>query len=111
MGRVSRADPADQEEPGNRRREQESGILRHQGSSKCSSYGKPEQHKGCRCNEAADEKKTIAVTYKGPFGKDAYGYWIPLPEQPEYILHFSVGITMEYEEAKNVTVTKDVLGK
>ena len=46
--------------------------------SKCSSYGKPEQHKGCRCNEAADEKKTIAVTYKGPFGKDAYGYWIPL---------------------------------
>ena len=79
--------------------------------SKCSSYGKPEQHKGCRCNEAADEKKTIAVTYKGPFGKDAYGYWIPLPEQPEYILHFSVGITMEYEEAKNVNVTKDVMGK
>ena len=57
--------------------------------SKCSSYGKPEQHKGCRCN----------------------GYWIPLPEQPEYILHFSVGITMEYEEAKNVTITKDVLSK
>ena len=59
----------------------------------------------------ADEKKTIAITYKGLFGKDAYGYWIPLPEQPEYILHFSVGITTEYEEAKNVTVTKDVLGK
>ena len=50
-------------------------------------------------------------TYKGPFDKDAYGYWIPLPEQPEYILHFSVGITMEYEEAKNVNVTKDVMGK
>ena len=79
--------------------------------TKCSSYGKPEQHKGCRCNEAADEKKTIAITYKGPFDKDAYGYWIPLPEQPEYILHFSVGITMEYEEAKNVNVTKDVMGK
>ena len=75
---------------------------------KCSSYGKPEQHKGCRCNEAADEKKTIAITYPGPFGKDCYGYWIPLPEKPEWILHFSVGITMQYEEAKNVSVTKDI---
>ena len=65
VGRVSRADPADQEEQGNHRREQD--------------------------------------------GKDAYGYWIPLPEQPEYILHFSVGITMEYEEAKNVTITKDIV--
>ena len=37
--------------------------------SKCSSYGKPEQHKGCRCNEAADEKKTIAITYKGRSAK------------------------------------------
>ena len=46
---------------------------------------------------------------QGPFGKDAYGYWIPLPEQPEYILHFSVGITMEYEEAKNVNVSKDIV--
>ena len=72
--------------------------------AKCSAYGTSEQHKGCRANEAADEKKTIAVTYKGPFGKDSYGYWIPLPEKPEWMLHFSVGITMEYEEMKNVVV-------
>ncbi|MBQ7515760.1 MAG: hypothetical protein IJS96_05710 [Schwartzia sp.] len=72
--------------------------------TKCSSYGKPEQHKGCRANEAADEKKTIAITYPGPFGKDAYGYWIPLPEKPEWMLHFSIGYSMKYEEATNIVV-------
>lgn len=77
--------------------------------TKCSSYGKPEQHKGCRANEAADTKQPICITYPGPFGKDAYGYWSPLPEKPEWMLHFSIGITMEYEEAKNVTITKDIV--
>ena len=64
--------------------------------SKCSSYGSPDQHRGCRCNEAVDNAKCVAVTYEGPMGK-AFGYWIPVAAKPEWILHFSVGTTFEYE--------------
>ncbi len=63
---------------------------------KCSSVGSPEQHKGCLCNRAADNKETVAISYEGPFGK-SYGYWIPIDERPEWIIHFGVGSTFEYE--------------
>ena len=66
---------------------------------KCSSIGKPENHKGCLCNKAVDSGKPIYITYQGAFGK-AFGYWIPIPEKPEWIIHFGVGGTFEYEEAK-----------
>ena len=65
---------------------------------KCSSIGEPAQHKGCRCNEAADEKKPVYVTYETNFGK-AFGYWIPVAGCEEVILHFGVGGTFEYESA------------
>ena len=42
---------------------------------------------------------SVAVTYEGPFGK-SYGYWIPIPEKPEWVIHFGVGSTFEYEQAK-----------
>ena len=64
--------------------------------AKCSSYGSPEQHRGCRCNEAVDNAKCVAVTYEGPMGK-AFGYWVPVAAKPEWILHFSVGTSFEYE--------------
>lgn len=65
---------------------------------KCSSIGKPEQHKGCLCNKAVATGEPIYITYQGPFGK-AYGYWIPVPEKPEWIIHFGVGSYIKYEEA------------
>ncbi|WP_276839604.1 MULTISPECIES: hypothetical protein [Anaerovibrio] len=65
---------------------------------KCSSIGKPEQHKGCLCNKAADSRETVAITYEGAFGK-AYGYWIPIEERPEWIIHFGVGSSFAYEES------------
>ncbi len=64
---------------------------------KCSSTGSPENHKGCLCNKAADTKETVAVTYEGKFGR-AYGYWIPIPEKPEWIIHFGVGSAHDYED-------------
>ena len=69
---------------------------------RCSSFGKPEQHKGCLCNKAADSKQPVYITYQGPYGK-AYGYWLPVPEKPEWIIHFGVGRSFEYPEhgAKN----------
>lgn len=64
---------------------------------KCSSVGKPENHKGCRCNEAVETGEVICCTYEGIFGK-AYGFWIPIPEKPEWIIHFGVGATFEYKK-------------
>lgn len=64
---------------------------------KCSSVGKPENHKGCQCNRAVDEGKPIFVTYEGNFGK-AYGFWIPIEEKPEWVIHFGVGYAFEYEK-------------
>lgn len=66
---------------------------------KCSQVGSPEQHKGCRCNEAADEKKAVYVQYQTAFGK-SFGYWIPVAGNEEFIIHFGVGGTFEYEEIK-----------
>ena len=48
---------------------------------KCSSIGAP-----------------VYVTYEGPFGK-SYGYWLPIPEKPEWVIHFGVGSTFDYEKA------------
>ena len=62
---------------------------------KCSSVGKPENHKGCQCNKACDTGEPVICTYEGAFGK-AYGYWIPIPEKPEWIIHFGVGHAFEY---------------
>ena len=62
---------------------------------KCSSIGKPENHKGCQCDKAVDTGEAQFCTYEGAFGK-AYGYWIPIPEKPEWIIHFGVGYAFEY---------------
>ncbi len=63
---------------------------------KCSSIGKPEDHKGCLCNRALDSGQAAAVVYEGAFGK-AFGYWIPVEGRPEWIIHFSAGISDIYE--------------
>ena len=62
---------------------------------KCSSIGAPENHRGCQCNAACDTGEVQICTYEGAFGK-AYGYWIPIPEKPEWIIHFGIGATFEY---------------
>ena len=70
---------------------------------KCSSVGSPEQHKGCRCNQAIDTASPVCVAYQSAKGQ-AYGYWIPVAEKPEWILHFSVGVYAEYLELLPQTI-------
>ena len=65
--------------------------------NKCSSVGKPENHKGCQCNRAIDTKQPVCCTYEGNFGK-AYGFWIPISAKPEWVIHFGVGHAFEYEK-------------
>lgn len=74
-----------------------------QPGQKCSSYGSPEQHKGCLCNQAIDTASPVCVAYQGPKGQ-AYGYWIPVAEKPEWILHFSVGLLADYLEMTPRTI-------
>ncbi len=62
---------------------------------KCSSVGKPENHIGCQCNAACDTGEPQICTYDGAFGK-AYGFWIPIAEKPDWIIHFGVGYAFEY---------------
>ena len=63
---------------------------------KCSSIGKPEQHRGCLCNRALETGQPVFITYQGAFGK-AFGYWIPIDERPDWVIHFGVGSTFNYE--------------
>ena len=72
---------------------------------KCSSIGKPENHKGCQCDKAVDTGEPQICTYEGQFGK-AYGYWIPIPEKPEWIIHFGVGYAFEYPKIDRSPSTK-----
>ena len=62
---------------------------------KCSSIGKPENHAGCKCNQAVDTGEPQICTYEGNYGK-AYGYWIPIADKPEWVIHFGVGYAFEY---------------
>lgn len=64
---------------------------------KCSQIGSPENHKGCMCNEAADEKKAVYIQYQTKFGR-ALGYWIPVAGAEEYLIHFGAGGTFEYPD-------------
>ncbi|MCR4667352.1 MAG: hypothetical protein K5657_08695 [Desulfovibrio sp.] len=66
---------------------------------KCSSIGKPEDHKGCLCNRAIDTCTGIGVSYEGPFGR-TYGFWIPISGRPDWVLHYSVGRTVNYDSLK-----------
>lgn len=81
----------------------QTGLLKP--GMRCSSVGGPEQHRGCLCNKAADTKQTVAVSYDSPFGK-SFGYWIPIKEKPEWIIHFGVGSTHEYEKMARPVVEK-----
>lgn len=64
---------------------------------KCSSIGSPENHKGCLCNKAVDSGEPVCITYPGPFGQ-SYGYWIPIAEKPEWVIHFGIGNVFKYPE-------------
>ncbi len=74
---------------------------------KCSSIGKPENHKGCQCNKAVDSGEPVICTYEGNFGK-AYGFWIPIAEKPEWIIHFGVGYAFEYPKISRGKVENKV---
>lgn len=58
---------------------------------KCSSIGKPQDHKGCLAYEAFKTQQAISkkvITKEG----DKISYWIPLEEYPDICIHFGISI-------------------
>ncbi|MDR1702786.1 MAG: hypothetical protein LBR56_08410 [Sporomusaceae bacterium] len=55
----------------------------------CAKIGSPEDHQGCRGNEAlATGQAAVAKANVG--GKEMLAYWLPLDGYPEYFVHFAV---------------------
>jgi hypothetical protein len=52
-------------------------------------------HKGCLADKALASGETKYVHIPLPDGETT-GFWIPLEGYPEFFLHFSVGLTMNY---------------
>lgn len=64
---------------------------------KCTSIGTPEQHKGCRANQAlASQKATYCKSETQ--GRTIIGYWIPVEGYPEIYIHFGVGTMINYDD-------------
>jgi hypothetical protein len=63
---------------------------------KCSSIPPLESHKGCKANAALSTKEYQCSKWKGKLG-DVLTYWLPIDEYPDYYVHFSVGLRLDYE--------------
>lgn len=64
---------------------------------KCSSHGAPEAHRGCLADQAMRTQQ--AVYKKVKYGeKEMITYWLPVAGYPDLFLHFSIGVTINYDE-------------
>ncbi len=70
----------------------------------CAKIGSPEAHKGCLANKALASGEAAFVHMPLP-GRDGVGFWIPLDGYPEFFLHFSVGLSMDYKSGQRVDYT------
>ncbi len=59
----------------------------------CAKVGSPEAHKGCLAN------KFVPLPLPG---RDAVSFWIPLGEYPDFFLHFSVGLRIDYKTGQQI---------
>ncbi|MDQ7092941.1 hypothetical protein REC12_05015 [Desulfosporosinus sp. PR] len=58
--------------------------------TKCNAV-QPENHKGCKANQALDTNEAVTVNSK--IGETPIsGYWIPVAGVPNYFIHFGIGI-------------------
>lgn len=62
---------------------------------KCSSIGGTGAHKGCLAHKALAAHEPVHV-YMPMSDGYSVGFWIPLDEHPDYFLHFSVGLSINY---------------
>ncbi|SFL93599.1 hypothetical protein [Pelosinus propionicus] len=71
---------------------------------KCSTHGAPEAHKGCLANQALDTQQPTFKKIK--FGeREIITYWLPIEGYPELFIHFSVGVTTDYNTTPENVLT------
>ncbi len=70
----------------------------------CAKIGSPEAHKGCRANQALAGGEAAFVHMPLP-DRDAVAFWIPLDGHPEFFVHFSVGLTINYKTGQRMEYT------
>ncbi|GEM_PF-96497 len=64
----------------------------------CARSGHNGPHAGCLANQALSEKKAVAVARRNPAEeKDVITYWLPFDGYPDYFIHFSIRIAIDYE--------------
>jgi hypothetical protein len=69
---------------------------------KCSSIPPLASHKGCKANAALSAKEYQYSKWKGGLG-DVITYWLPIDGYPDYYIHFSVGLRLDYEDNRTET--------
>ncbi len=67
----------------------------------CAKVGSPEVHKGCLANKALASGEAAFVPLPLP-GRDAVSFWIPLDGYPDFFLHFSVGLRIDYKTGQQI---------
>ena len=68
----------------------------------CAQIGTPEAHKGCLANKALASGEAAFVHMPLP-GRDGVGFWIPLDDYPDFFVHFSVGLTIDYKTGQRLS--------
>lgn len=63
---------------------------------KCSTLFTPEAHKGCKANLALKNGSAEFLRKKGGTG-ELLLYWLPIKDNPEYLIHVSIGAVTKYE--------------
>jgi hypothetical protein len=69
---------------------------------KCSSIPPLASHKGCKADAALSAKEYQYSKWKGGLG-DVITYWLPIDGCPDYYIHLSVGLRMNYEDGRTET--------
>ncbi len=58
---------------------------------RCYTLFTPEAHKGCRAARALKSQNAEHLRRKGRKGGDILLYWLPIPHNPDYLIHVAVG--------------------
>jgi hypothetical protein len=73
-------------------------LHHHEPGVCCARTGRNGPHAACRANLALKTREAVILTaHSATEGKEQIIYWIPLDEHPDYFIHLSVRIKIDYD--------------
>ncbi len=72
---------------------------------RCYTLFTPETHRGCRAARSLKSQSAEYLRKKGRKGNEILLYWLPIPGNPEYLVHVSVGAVsncLDHPSGENV---------